>query len=52
MSLQGMKNFTRTAANLVAAMAKIDNNYYPEVPSLFMLFLLLLYLFLIVHHLY
>ncbi|KAL6313880.1 hypothetical protein AAG906_010299 [Vitis piasezkii] len=26
----GMKNFTRTAASLVAAMAKIDNNYYPE----------------------
>ncbi|ESQ29896.1 hypothetical protein EUTSA_v10011321mg [Eutrema salsugineum] len=26
----GMKNFTPTAANLVAAMSKIDNNYYPE----------------------
>ncbi|CAN8287958.1 unnamed protein product [Cochlearia groenlandica] len=26
----GMKNFTRTAANLVAAMSKIDNSYYPE----------------------
>ncbi|MED6109428.1 hypothetical protein PIB30_033507 [Stylosanthes scabra] len=26
----GMKNFTRTAANLLAAMTKIDNNYYPE----------------------
>ena len=26
-----MKNFTRTAANLLAAMTKIDNSYYPEV---------------------
>ncbi|XWS51656.1 hypothetical protein CRYUN_Cryun11dG0002400 [Craigia yunnanensis] len=26
----GMKNFSRTAANLLAAMTKIDNNYYPE----------------------
>uniref|UniRef100_A0A1J3HX50 Phosphatidylinositol/phosphatidylcholine transfer protein SFH13 n=1 Tax=Noccaea caerulescens TaxID=107243 RepID=A0A1J3HX50_NOCCA len=26
----GMKNFTPTAANLVAAMSKIDNSYYPE----------------------
>uniref|UniRef100_A0A2N9J9W0 CRAL-TRIO domain-containing protein n=1 Tax=Fagus sylvatica TaxID=28930 RepID=A0A2N9J9W0_FAGSY len=26
----GIKNFTRTAANLLAAMTKIDNNYYPE----------------------
>ncbi|XP_057761159.1 phosphatidylinositol/phosphatidylcholine transfer protein SFH13 [Arachis stenosperma] len=26
----GMKNFTRTAANLLASMTKIDNNYYPE----------------------
>lgn len=26
----GMKNFTRTAASLLAAMAKIDNSYYPE----------------------
>ncbi|KAF5730427.1 phosphatidylinositol/phosphatidylcholine transfer protein SFH13 [Tripterygium wilfordii] len=26
----GVKNFTRTAANLLAAMTKIDNNYYPE----------------------
>ncbi|XP_057453854.1 phosphatidylinositol/phosphatidylcholine transfer protein SFH13 [Lotus japonicus] len=26
----GMKNFTRTAANLLAAMTKIDTNYYPE----------------------
>lgn len=25
-----MKNFTRTAASLLAAMAKIDNSYYPE----------------------
>ncbi|PKI35698.1 hypothetical protein CRG98_043856 [Punica granatum] len=25
-----MKNFTRTAASLVAAMSKIDNSYYPE----------------------
>lgn len=25
-----MKNFTKTAANLLAAMAKIDNSYYPE----------------------
>lgn len=29
--MQGMKNFTRTAANLLAAMTKIDTNYYPEV---------------------
>ncbi|RYR55845.1 hypothetical protein Ahy_A05g021704 isoform F [Arachis hypogaea] len=27
----GMKNFTRTAANLLASMTKIDNNYYPEI---------------------
>ncbi|KAJ4918004.1 Phosphatidylinositol/phosphatidylcholine transfer protein SFH13 [Raphanus sativus] len=26
----GMKNFTSTGANLVAAMSKIDNSYYPE----------------------
>ncbi|KAL6553343.1 hypothetical protein OROGR_007185 [Orobanche gracilis] len=26
----GVKNFTATAASLLAAMAKIDNNYYPE----------------------
>ncbi|MFQ6650379.1 hypothetical protein Gotur_022781 [Gossypium turneri] len=26
----GMKNFSRTAANLLAAMTKIDNSYYPE----------------------
>ncbi|PRQ34956.1 putative CRAL-TRIO lipid binding domain, CRAL/TRIO domain-containing protein [Rosa chinensis] len=26
----GMKNFTRTAANLLASMTKIDTNYYPE----------------------
>ncbi|XP_016581503.2 phosphatidylinositol/phosphatidylcholine transfer protein SFH13 [Capsicum annuum] len=26
----GMKNFTRTAASLLSAIAKIDNNYYPE----------------------
>ncbi|KAJ0230383.1 Phosphatidylinositol/phosphatidylcholine transfer protein SFH13 [Hirschfeldia incana] len=26
----GMKNFTSTGASLVAAMAKIDNSYYPE----------------------
>lgn len=26
----GIKNFTRTAASLLAAMAKIDNSYYPE----------------------
>ncbi|XP_059442354.1 phosphatidylinositol/phosphatidylcholine transfer protein SFH13-like [Corylus avellana] len=26
----GIKNFTRTAANLLAAMTKIDNSYYPE----------------------
>ncbi|CAA7015449.1 unnamed protein product [Microthlaspi erraticum] len=26
----GMKNFSPTAANLVAAMSKIDNSYYPE----------------------
>ncbi|KAK7271405.1 hypothetical protein RJT34_27271 [Clitoria ternatea] len=26
----GMKNFSRTAANLLSAMAKIDSNYYPE----------------------
>ncbi|KAF8414324.1 hypothetical protein HHK36_002325 [Tetracentron sinense] len=26
----GIKNFTRTAANLLAGMTKIDNNYYPE----------------------
>ncbi|KAK8483666.1 hypothetical protein V6N13_141297 [Hibiscus sabdariffa] len=25
-----MKNFSRTAANLLAAMSKIDNSYYPE----------------------
>lgn len=29
--MQGIKNFTRTAANLLAAMTKIDNSYYPEV---------------------
>lgn len=28
---QGMKHFTRTAANLLAAVAKVDNCYYPEV---------------------
>ncbi|KAK6947155.1 CRAL/TRIO, N-terminal domain, partial [Dillenia turbinata] len=27
----GIKNFTRTAANLLSAMSKIDNSYYPEV---------------------
>ncbi|KAG2292351.1 hypothetical protein Bca52824_039020 [Brassica carinata] len=27
----GMKNFSQTAVNLVAAMSKIDNSYYPEV---------------------
>lgn len=26
-----MKNFSRTAANLLASMSKIDNSYYPEV---------------------
>ncbi|CAI0540797.1 unnamed protein product [Linum tenue] len=26
----GMKNFSRTAASLLAAMARIDNSYYPE----------------------
>ncbi|XP_015089401.1 phosphatidylinositol/phosphatidylcholine transfer protein SFH13-like isoform X2 [Solanum pennellii] len=26
----GVKNFTRTAATLLAAMAKVDNNYFPE----------------------
>ncbi|CAA0841144.1 Phosphatidylinositol/phosphatidylcholine transfer protein SFH13 [Striga hermonthica] len=26
----GVKNFTATAASLLSAMAKIDNNYYPE----------------------
>ncbi|XP_071907639.1 phosphatidylinositol/phosphatidylcholine transfer protein SFH13-like isoform X1 [Coffea arabica] len=26
----GAKNFSRTAANLLASMTKIDNNYYPE----------------------
>ncbi|XP_056177181.1 phosphatidylinositol/phosphatidylcholine transfer protein SFH13 isoform X4 [Syzygium oleosum] len=26
----GMKNFSRTATSLLAAMAKIDNSYYPE----------------------
>ncbi|XP_038898537.1 phosphatidylinositol/phosphatidylcholine transfer protein SFH13 isoform X2 [Benincasa hispida] len=26
----GMKNFSRTAANLLAAMTKIDGSYYPE----------------------
>lgn len=26
----GIKNFTRTAASLVAAISKIDNSYYPE----------------------
>ncbi|KAL5803732.1 hypothetical protein ACOSQ3_030532 [Xanthoceras sorbifolium] len=26
----GIKNFTRTAANLLSAMTKIDNSYYPE----------------------
>ncbi|XP_061354146.1 phosphatidylinositol/phosphatidylcholine transfer protein SFH13-like [Gastrolobium bilobum] len=26
----GMKNFTRTAANILASMTKIDSNYYPE----------------------
>ncbi|GAB4849830.1 Phosphatidylinositol/phosphatidylcholine transfer protein sfh13 [Ancistrocladus abbreviatus] len=26
----GIKNFTRTAASLLAAVTKIDNNYYPE----------------------
>ncbi|KAK4363938.1 hypothetical protein RND71_015296 [Anisodus tanguticus] len=26
----GVKNFTRTAAALLAAMAKVDNSYYPE----------------------
>lgn len=29
-----MKNFTRTAANLLSAMTKIDTNYYPEVAEL------------------
>ena len=33
--IQGVKNFTRTAANLLAAMTKIDNNYYPEVSDSF-----------------
>ncbi|TKY49898.1 Phosphatidylinositol/phosphatidylcholine transfer protein SFH13 [Spatholobus suberectus] len=26
----GMKNFTRTAANILSAMTKIDSSYYPE----------------------
>lgn len=29
--VQGMKNFTPTAANLLATIAKVDCNYYPEV---------------------
>jgi len=29
--MQGMKNFSRTAASLLSAMAKIDSSYYPEV---------------------
>ncbi|GAU48383.1 hypothetical protein TSUD_118090 [Trifolium subterraneum] len=28
--IQGMKNFSRTAANILASMAKIDSCYYPE----------------------
>ncbi|PIA58243.1 hypothetical protein AQUCO_00500292v1 [Aquilegia coerulea] len=28
--LEGIKNFSKTAADLVAGMAKIDSNYYPE----------------------
>lgn len=35
--VQGIKNFTKTAASLLAAMSKIDNSYYPEV-SYFSLF--------------
>lgn len=31
--VQGMKNFSPTAGNLLAAMTKIDNNYFPEVIS-------------------
>ncbi|TQE04588.1 hypothetical protein C1H46_009781 [Malus baccata] len=30
----GMKNFTRTAANLLSAMTKIDTNYYPECSNI------------------
>lgn len=29
--MQGVKNFTKPAASLFAAMTKIDNSYYPEV---------------------
>lgn len=29
-----MKNFSPTAANLLAAITKIDNSYYPEVFTL------------------
>jgi len=29
--IQGIKNFSPTAASLLAAIAKIDNSYYPEV---------------------
>lgn len=29
--MQGIKNFSKTAANLLASMTKIDNSYYPEV---------------------
>jgi len=29
--MQGMKNFSRTAANLLSAVTKIDSSYYPEV---------------------
>lgn len=32
--IQGMKNFSPTAANLLAAITKIDNSYYPEVFTL------------------
>lgn len=30
--LQGMKNFSKTAATLLGSIAKIDSEYYPEVP--------------------